>query len=287
MKARNNKNDAFFAKKEPYQSKLSNGVSRLLRLARESGSINLNSQNLNEIPLEVFLIDETLQSDEKFWEICPLTKADFSFNNINCISPEISKLSDLCSLKLRNNKLSTVPDEVYGLPLKHLDINSNILSGISPAFGRLEYLKEALLSSNRITCLPAEISCCVQLQILELNDNLLVSLPQELGLLRELVKLSLSNNKLTELPQCIGNLRKLQLLECRRNNLRQLFDMNNLDSLNFMDVGENKITQVIILILYIKLTLNNNFNILFLCYTLFLIISFLFYRCPVTLAGYI
>ncbi|KAE9325049.1 hypothetical protein PR003_g16583 [Phytophthora rubi] len=54
----------------------SNAMARTLRLARQSGSLNLSSRDLQSFPDEVFRLYELLDEDERSWECAVLRKLD-------------------------------------------------------------------------------------------------------------------------------------------------------------------------------------------------------------------
>jgi hypothetical protein len=51
-------------------------MARTLRLARQSGSLNLSSRELRAFPEEVFRLYELLDEDERSWECAELKKLD-------------------------------------------------------------------------------------------------------------------------------------------------------------------------------------------------------------------
>ena len=87
MKGRE-RNSKFFQESTNVQRKNQN----YLRLARETGQINLSNRNLAQIPGDIFLIEENLDADEKYWEINPITKIDLSHNMITVLPSEIGRL---------------------------------------------------------------------------------------------------------------------------------------------------------------------------------------------------
>ena len=51
-------------------------IARTLRIARQSGSLNLSSRDLVSFPDEVFRLYEQLDDDEHSWECAVLRKLD-------------------------------------------------------------------------------------------------------------------------------------------------------------------------------------------------------------------
>lgn len=55
---------------------LASAMARTLRLARQSGSLNLSSRDFHSFPDEVFRLYELLDEDEHSWECAVLRKLD-------------------------------------------------------------------------------------------------------------------------------------------------------------------------------------------------------------------
>eukprot|EP01041_Mallomonas_annulata_P001413 gene1413-2711_t len=240
------RNPTFFRAQGSTNQTVSISLQKILRNARATGSLNLSSQAFDEIPNQVFDINETIDADEKFWE-----------------------LNDLVFLKLRNNKLKTITDDLYSLKLKHLDLSNNQLTEISPCIGQLTELKELLLFSNLITILPPEISYCQSLQLLECRRNQLRRFP-DVSHLNSLTFLDLGENRISEMPvlPAVGTLGRLHLnnnqlssldhldrLLCCSSTLAELHLQSNklkvipaemayLSSLKVLDVGANDISDI-------------------------------------------
>jgi leucine-rich repeat protein SHOC2 len=194
--------------------------------------------------MEIFCLDTKLESDENFWEICPLTKLDLSHNEITEIPSEVSNLIDLSTLKLRGNHLANLPPSLGGcIRLRHLDLSSNSLSLIGQIDGMPD-LQECFLSENSLTQLPTFLFYSYELKLLEANSNRLGSLSPEIANLRHLTRLCLNNNGLQELPSALSSLHKLQVLDVRKNRLSNVPDLSSLSSLQLLDLGENCLTSI-------------------------------------------
>src|SRR5256885_1422521 len=94
------------------------------------------------------------------------------------INEEIGQLTNLQTLYLSYNKLSSLPVEI----------------------GQLNNLQKLYLDCNLLTTLPAEIGQLTNLQTLSLHSNQLSTLPAEIGQLTNLRELSLDCNQLSSLP---------------------------------------------------------------------------------------
>ncbi|CAB1109033.1 unnamed protein product [Ectocarpus sp. CCAP 1310/34] len=139
--------------------------------------------------------------------------------------PQVSNLSVLVSLKLRKNRLSAVPPELFSLEsLSLLDLTGNAIrelpeEGLCAAVA----LKGLLLSGNRLSRLPSSVGSLHGLETLELSDNTIRSLPESIDGLKRLVTLTVSNNGLASLPESVGGLRSVKLLDLSRNGYRRTY----------------------------------------------------------------
>eukprot|EP00904_Undaria_pinnatifida_P014185 jgi/Undpi1/9898/HiC_scaffold_28.g12352.m1 len=223
-------------------------LKKLLRQARASGSLNLTSRGLEEVPVQVFNLTDGVEAadGEKFWEVCELQRLDLSFNQIAQLPVEVSSLTLLVSLKLRKNRLTAVPPEVFSLEsLSLLDLTGNAIRELpEEKLGATVALKSLLLSGNRLSCLPSSVGHLEALETLELSDNTIRSLPESIGGLKRLTVLTVSNNRLTRLPQSLGRLTSVTLLDFSRNSIEVFPEgLARLVALTSLDVRENKLTE--------------------------------------------
>ena len=94
------------------------------------------------------------------------------------------------SLNLSHNRLSSIPDSIFGfLHLRELDVSHNNLSELPPSLCLLDKLRKMNASDNQISRLPHGLE---QLQSLE--------------------KLNLSNNPLQHIPLALGGLPRLSVV---------------------------------------------------------------------------
>jgi Leucine-rich repeat (LRR) protein len=138
---------------------------------------------------------------------------------IGCISGfpmnllDISQLTNLTTLHLRNCNLKYLPDLRGSCNLQFLYCAQNILE-----------------------CLP-DLSACVNLQIIDCEDNKLTQLPN----LSEYVKLRslyCKNNQLTQLPD-LSKLGELTMLDFSRNKLTQMPDLSACVKLLYLHFVDN------------------------------------------------
>ncbi|XP_061482145.1 leucine-rich repeat-containing protein 63 [Rhineura floridana] len=138
--------------------------------------------------------------------------------------PDLSPLADfLVYLNLSFNYLYFFPKEVYHL--KHLEVlklRNNPIKFIPEDIGQMKNLKLLIMSFNLLTALPAGLFSLPNLQGLDVSYNELEFIPTEIGNLRSLTYLNLEGNLLYVLP-C--GLLKLQLgrLKVENNFLHAYF----------------------------------------------------------------
>ena len=193
--------------------------------------INLQSRNLSEVPLQLFLLGN-------------LQTAILNRNQLTELPPEIGQLTELQTLMLDGNQLTELPPEIGQLTeLQTLWLDGNQLTEVPPEIGLLTNLRVLMLSGNQLTGLPPEIGRLTGLEELRLDGNQLTELPPEIGQLRSLRTLWLDGNQLTELPHEIGQLTNLRTLELSGNQLAALpSEIGRLTELRELSLHANRLT---------------------------------------------
>ncbi|KAF8019903.1 hypothetical protein BT93_G0559 [Corymbia citriodora subsp. variegata] len=142
------------------------------------------------------------------------------------LSPHIGNLSFLRVMTLQNNSFcGEIPSQIGNLfRLHHLTLSNNSFGGP----------------------IPSNLSCCLNLETVNLIDNQLVQgIPSDLGSLPRLIFLGLSlNNLVGPIPPSIGNLSLLQQLSMEKNMLRGEIpkELSRLERLLFLQLAYNKLT---------------------------------------------
>ncbi|OWZ03037.1 hypothetical protein PHMEG_00025301 [Phytophthora megakarya] len=219
-------------------------MSRTLKLARQSGSLNLSSRDLRVFPQEVFHLYEMLDEDEHSWECEVLRKLDLSYNEIAEIPSQVETLKYLLSFKMRHNHLHQLPMCLWSLEtLTSLDLSNNELEGcLSEQVGKLDKLRELGLEGNKLTHLPESIGGLVHLEVLRVDSNQLEKLPSSIGRLKNLKTLSAHSNQIVELPASFGSLTGLLTLDMKKNCLVTTSDaFLQLTSIKYIDLRQNKL----------------------------------------------
>jgi len=123
--------------------------------------------------------------------VCLYKALDLSFNLLQDIPTDLPlTLPHLVSLNLSHNRLSSLPDSIFGfLHLKELDV-----------------------SHNNLLELPSSICLLDKLRKMDLSNNQISRLPQGLEQLQSLEKLNLSNNPLQHIPLALGGLPRLSVV---------------------------------------------------------------------------
>lgn len=147
-----------------------------------------------------------------------------SFNFLTgAIPAEIGNLSELESLNLLQNKISSLPPEI----------------------GKLHSLRNLNLSGNRLRAIPAEIGNLRNLESLTLSDNAITSLPDELGKLQSLRSLHLLNYTLYDIPAAIGDLQNLRELRVSAWSLGHILSaLPHMTELEILDLSNSELTQL-------------------------------------------
>lgn len=162
----------------------------------ENDTLNLNMQDLHEIPAHIFMNTHPI-------------KLLLCHNKLEEIHPAIINLTNLRELHLYANRIKKIPSEMKTLVnLDSLDLGANQLGNRRLTIGHntlgLDYLTTNLTSlnmrMNKIKNLPSEIGALTNLTELNVSKNKLKNLPPEIGNLISLRNIDLELNKLTHLP---------------------------------------------------------------------------------------
>ncbi|KAG0420509.1 Protein lap4 [Dictyocoela roeselum] len=254
--------------------------------------LNLSEKGLYYIPEEAFdaHITQLVLRDNKI-RVIPdeimmlinLKRLAVSNNRLEKVSPALACLEMLDWLDLTRNKLFELPFSIHKMPFVGLGLSenafteipqcvlrmkrlrkfgffSNMVQTISPSIANLISLTKIDLSHNLIFELPEEIGELLNLKWLNLTRNCLKKLPTAFGKLINLEELGLGENRLETLPD-ISKLRKLRILPVYKNKLKHVC-LNNLESIEKLDLSENLITDFPNEVIYLRtintLNLSNN-----------------------------
>ncbi|NXS49267.1 LRC40 protein, partial [Balaeniceps rex] len=153
----------------------------------------------------------------------PVTTVNFSKNQLNEIPPRIGELKDsVCDVNLGFNKISSISLELCMLhKLTHLDIRNNFLTSLPEEMEALTRLQIINLSFNRFKVFPSVLYHIVELETVLLSNNQVGSIdPLQLKKMDRLGTLDLQNNDLLQVPPELGNCETLRTLLLEGNPFR-------------------------------------------------------------------
>ncbi|KAK5148335.1 hypothetical protein LTR04_000672, partial [Oleoguttula sp. CCFEE 6159] len=204
----------------------------LYQKATEIISLNL-SRNLSlEVPKDFIQgctsLREIKYNSNEAWRLPPslslaskLTMLDVSNNRLEQLEhAELNKLQYLISLRLSNNKLSSLPD----------------------CFGAYKSLRSLNLSSNSLSEFPDFLCDVGTLVDLDISFNSISNIPK-MGQLTCLERLWATNNELSgAFPPTFGQLTNLKEIDIRFNAIDNIDVMSQLPHLETLMVGHNSIS---------------------------------------------
>ncbi|CAM9664616.1 unnamed protein product [Lampetra fluviatilis] len=125
-----------------------------------------------------------------------VTDVNVGFNKISVLSLELCMLGNLTHLDLRNNALSSLPNELEALcRLQSIIISCNRFREIPPVLYRVGTLETLLASDNQIGTVDATgLRSLERLGTLDLQNNDIMVVPPQLGLCASLRSLLLGGN---------------------------------------------------------------------------------------------
>ncbi|NXJ43191.1 LRC40 protein, partial [Ciconia maguari] len=153
----------------------------------------------------------------------PVATVNFSKNQLNEVPPRIVELKDsVCDVNLGFNKISSISLELCMLhKLTHLDIRNNFLTSLPEEMEALTRLQIINLSFNRFKEFPSVLYRIVALETILLSNNQVGSIdPLQLKMMDKLGTLDLQNNDLLQVPPELGNCETLRTLLLEGNPFR-------------------------------------------------------------------
>uniref|UniRef100_A0A8C0GWR2 Leucine-rich repeat-containing protein 40 n=1 Tax=Chelonoidis abingdonii TaxID=106734 RepID=A0A8C0GWR2_CHEAB len=152
-----------------------------------------------------------------------VTTVNFSKNQLNEIPKRIVELKEsVCDVNLGFNKLSSISLELCVLhKLTHLDIRNNFLTSLPEEMEALIRLQIINLCFNRFKIFPNVLYCIPTLETILLSNNQVGSIdPLQLRKMDKLGTLDLQNNDLLQVPPELGNCVNLRTLLLEGNPFR-------------------------------------------------------------------
>ena len=148
-------------------------------------TLDLHKNSLKELPASIGLLKE-------------LKHLDLSDNKLQKLPTTLTELNLLQSLNLNCNQLTELPSFVLLTSLKRVDISHNQLKELPDGIYELEHLSEIIASYNQISNISGNISKLPALKVLSLNANKIELLPSELTDCLKLKDLHLQDNSIQD-----------------------------------------------------------------------------------------
>ena len=178
-----------------------------------------------------------------------LTNLNISRNQLSTASLEtICCVTSIRELRLSDNQLrGTLPDCIGNLEnIESLDLHNNSLTAIPNSLGKLSKLRHLDVSSNQLPNLPMEAIFDLPIMEIIASRNKIGGslLPTNIPQVPFLQKLDLSNNALMAISEAKVDFPQLQSLDISNNRISTLPNMASWQSLTFLNVEENKISEI-------------------------------------------
>ncbi|MBJ2176307.1 hypothetical protein JBL43_18795 [Aureibaculum sp. A20] len=176
-----------------------------------------------------------------------LTELKLSNNKIEKLPNEIKYFKNLENFYSSNNQLGTeLPLEFYSLTkLKSIEIQGSTIEIIDDKINNLKSLEVLKIYFNQIYKFSEKLDNLKKLSTLYLNNNKLNTIPKQIGKLSSLKYLKIDDNEFSHLPESISHLRNLDTLICANSKLIGLpKNFGSLNSLEYLDLNNSLIKEL-------------------------------------------
>lgn len=193
--------------------------------------LNVSKNPMSDIPLDFIQACTSLKELRMSYmalkripvSICAsttLSRLDVSCNRIADLeNVPLHEIQTLLSLKVQNNKLTSIP--AY--------------------FSQMKALKYLNISNNKFETFPAVVSEMSNLVDLDVSFNNIAELPSEMSNLKSLERLAAFGNELVTFPASFSTLANLRALDVRRNKLTDLNSVYALPNLTTLQADNNNL----------------------------------------------
>ncbi|OQO11308.1 hypothetical protein B0A48_05564 [Cryoendolithus antarcticus] len=218
--------------------------------------IDLTGRNLITIPItlykkatEIMTLNlsrnPTLDIPKDFVQSCSnLREIKYTSNEAWRIPPSLSLSTKLTMLDLSNNKLEQLEHADLGrlFGLFSLKLANNKLTSIPAYFSNFAALRSLNVSSNSLTEFPEPLRNLTNLVDLDISFNSIANLG-DVGGLTNLERLWATNNKLSgPLDESVGRLQNMKEIDCRFNAISNADIVSQLPKLESLMLGHNSIS---------------------------------------------
>lgn len=155
-------------------------------MAQQAGvtTVNLSKNHFTQIPSNLILLEGTVM------------ELNLGFNKITSLSPDIGLFLKLTFLDLRNNGLSSLPQDMCSLQsLRELTLSYNRFGEVPPVVYELRKLEIFFINNNQVS--NVDSAGFLQLPVLatlDLQNNNISQVPPELGNCTSIKSLQLGGN---------------------------------------------------------------------------------------------
>ena len=237
------------------------GLESLLEKKESVKKLKIDSQNLKELPEELFL----------FKNLEALDISDNPFLDLEKLMVDLSKFPKLELLAMSHCGIVKLPDNIYLLEnliglsidqnIEMTEVNENLgklkklkylsfrrnkkLKDLPESIGELKCLEQIIMSGAGFVRIREELSSCKNLINITANASKIQTIPENIGNLKSLKTLNLAYNKIEHLPESIGELSELKDLSLAWNELSYFpKSFSNLDKLYSLSLQLNRFTTV-------------------------------------------
>lgn len=208
--------------------------------------IKIEGLDANQQLKQLKLYDNKITTVENLDCQSQLSDLQLQYNSIICVGSGLTVLRNLASLRLDNNKLTSISSRelaAVSKTLKYLDLSRNKLSDIS-AIVSLKILEELYVGGNKITTLPS-LKNLEKLTEFDCSDNGLTSL-RGVENCNSLTSLIVSRNKFKPdvFTQFQGSLDQLDRFDSSGNKIVDLAGLDRaFPNLSILNLSQNEICE--------------------------------------------
>ena len=204
-------------------------------------------EDITKLPLRIFYfggnpIDEFPIFFDQFSD---LVQTDMSRCFLDKIPPTIYGLKHLREIKLSENCITELHEQVCQLDLEKLHMADNPLNQLPESFRNLTNLKHLDISSTNMKEIPFQILNIASIEYLAVRNNAIEKLPEVWEKCINIKKFDMSENSLRTLPASILQLQKIEELDLRSCCLSEFRNvLLQLRSLQVLNLEENFISEL-------------------------------------------
>jgi len=162
------------------------------------------------------------------------------------IPKEIFELTQLETLNLAGNKISSIPKEIIKLRnLKELILSGNLIISLPEEIGQLSNLTLLLLEGNPFTNIPDWIVNLSKINHFSFGSKELLTVPHWITKMSNLISLTINGLQRDTLPEWIGQMQNMKRLNLACNDLIDLpVWMFQLEKLEELSLSANQLTSL-------------------------------------------